>query len=32
MNTARGRQLAEARHHYMEAFLAQFHAEWNGER
>jgi uncharacterized protein len=32
MNTARGRQLAEGRHRFMEAFLDEFHAEWNGER
>ena len=32
MNTAEGRRLAESRHAYMEDFLAQFHAEWRGER
>jgi uncharacterized protein len=32
MNTAYARQLAEGRHAYMEAFLAEFYAEWNGER
>ena len=30
MNTPTGKKLAEARHHYMEDFLAQFYAEWNG--
>jgi uncharacterized protein len=29
MNTATGRQLAGQRHEVLEAFLAQFHAEWN---
>lgn len=28
MNTAEGRRLAEERHAFMEAFLAQFHQEW----
>ncbi len=32
MNTAYARRLAEERHRYMEAFLAEFMAEWNGER
>lgn len=32
MNTQSARQLAEARHTYMEEFLAQFFAECNGER
>ena len=32
MNTEFGRQLAEERHQYMESFLKQFYAEWNGER
>jgi uncharacterized protein len=31
MNTEAGRQLAEQRHQFMETFLAQFYAEWNGE-
>lgn len=29
LNTATARQLAEQRHAFMEAFLAQFNAEWN---
>jgi uncharacterized protein len=32
MNTAYARQLAEARHRYMQAFLDEFFAEWAGER
>lgn len=32
MNTETGSKLAEGRHAYMEDFLAQFYAEWNGER
>ena len=32
MNTSVGRQLAAERHRFMEQFLAQFLAEWNGER
>jgi len=31
MNTNTGRKLAEKRHQYMEAFLKQFYAEWDGE-
>jgi len=31
MHTASGRRLAEQRHRYMEEFLKQFYAEWNGE-
>jgi len=31
MNTEMGRKIAEARHNYMEGFLAQFYAEWDGE-
>ncbi|MFP9097453.1 HD domain-containing protein [Flavobacterium sp. RHBU_24] len=31
MNTATGRKIAEGRHRYMEGFLAQFYAEWEGE-
>jgi len=31
MNTNTGRKLAEKRHRYMEAFLNQFYAEWDGE-
>jgi len=30
MNTAAARRLARGRHRYMEAFLARFHAEWEG--
>ncbi len=30
MNTATGKQIAEQRHKYMEGFLAQFYAEWDG--
>lgn len=32
MNTQTGMQLAQERHQYMEGFLSQFYAEWNGER
>jgi uncharacterized protein len=32
MNTLYARRLAEGRHAYMEAFLAEFFAEWDGER
>jgi uncharacterized protein len=32
MNTATGRRLAAARHAYMEAFLVEFAAEWDGDR
>ena len=32
MNTATGKQLAENRHAFMESFLSQFYAEWDGER
>jgi uncharacterized protein len=32
MNTATGRQIAAERHAYMEGFLAQFYAEWEGKR
>ena len=31
MNTQTGKQIAEQRHRYMEGFLAQFDAEWEGE-
>jgi uncharacterized protein len=31
MNTKTGKKLAEQRHKYMEQFLEQFYAEWNGE-
>lgn len=30
MNTETGKQIAEERHRFMEAFLAQFYAEWEG--
>ncbi|WNR43944.1 HD domain-containing protein [Paenibacillus roseipurpureus] len=32
MNTAYARQLAEERHRFMELYLQQFYAEWEGER
>ncbi|NNT70994.1 HD domain-containing protein [Flavobacterium sp. IMCC34852] len=32
MNTPTGKKLAEARHQYMESFLSQFYAEWEGEK
>jgi uncharacterized protein len=32
MNTQTGKQIAEKRHRYMEGFLAQFYAEWEGEK
>ncbi|WP_264565995.1 HD domain-containing protein [Flavobacterium sp. N3904] len=32
MNTETGKQIAKERHHYMEGFLAQFYAEWDGEQ
>lgn len=32
MNTESGKRLAQNRHRYMEMFLSQFYAEWNGER
>jgi uncharacterized protein len=31
MNTKTGKEIAQKRHHYMEGFLAQFYAEWDGE-
>ena len=31
MNTQTGTQIAEKRHQYMEAFLDQFYAEWDGK-
>lgn len=31
MNTETGRKIAEGRHRFMESFLAQFYAEWDGE-
>ena len=32
MNTATGKNLANMRHQFMESFLQQFYAEWNGNR
>lgn len=32
MNTPTGRKLAEERHRFMEVFLAQFYAEWEGAK
>jgi uncharacterized protein len=32
MNTETGKKIAQERHHYMEGFLAQFYAEWEGEK
>lgn len=32
MNTKTGKQIAQERHHYMEGFLSQFYAEWDGEK
>jgi uncharacterized protein len=32
MHTAAGRRMAEARHQFMEQFLEQFFAEWDGAR
>ncbi len=32
MNTKTGRQIAEKRHQYMERFLKQFYAEWDGKK
>jgi uncharacterized protein len=32
MNTKTGKQIAEQRHRYMEEFLSQFYAEWEGEK
>lgn len=32
MNTVSGKKIAQERHHYMESFLAQFYAEWEGEK
>ncbi|WP_046755955.1 HD domain-containing protein [Kordia jejudonensis] len=32
MNTKTGRKIAEQRHAFMEQFLEQFYAEWQGER
>jgi len=32
MNTLSGKKIAEARHQYMENFLSQFYAEWEGAK
>ncbi|HLA54701.1 MAG TPA: HD domain-containing protein, partial [Flavobacterium sp.] len=32
MNTETGKKLAGQRHQFMETFLTQFYAEWNGEQ
>lgn len=32
MNTITGKKIAQDRHRYMEGFLAQFYAEWEGEK
>ena len=32
MNTKTGLKIAKERHHYMEGFLNQFYAEWQGEK
>ncbi len=32
LNTETGKQMANHRHQYMEDFLKQFYAEWNGEK
>jgi uncharacterized protein len=32
MNTETGKHIALDRHHYMEGFLSQFYAEWDGEK
>jgi uncharacterized protein len=32
MNTASGKKIAEERHLFMETFLSQFYAEWEGEK
>ena len=32
MNTETGKQIAKERHRYMEGFLSQFYAEWDGEK
>ncbi|KAB8151498.1 HD domain-containing protein [Kordia sp. TARA_039_SRF] len=32
MNTRTGQKIAEQRHAFMEQFLTQFYAEWNGEK
>jgi len=32
MNTKAGKEMAEARHTFMEEYLTQFHSEWDGSR
>ncbi len=32
MNTETGKKIAQERHRFMESFLAQFYAEWDGEK
>ena len=32
MNTQTGKEIATQRHHFMESFLSQFYAEWEGEK
>lgn len=32
MNTETAKQIAKDRHHFMEVFLSQFYAEWEGEK
>lgn len=32
MNTKTGRELAEKRHQFMELYLQEFFAEWEGEK
>jgi uncharacterized protein len=32
MNTETGKQIAQERHQFMEKFLSQFYAEWDGEK
>jgi len=32
MNTETGKQMAQERHHFMELFLSEFYAEWDGEK
>jgi uncharacterized protein len=32
MNTESGKKIAEERHRFMESFLSQFYAEWEGEK
>ncbi len=32
INTETGKKIAQERHHFMESFLEQFYAEWDGEK